>query len=107
MKVRFIFVPQWGGEADYNLFADLPSLPNPWDYISINYNNSPSGTSDFIVKRLWWSIDGGDWSDWKSKEISIECYFALSGYSSDEHKASYEMYKSRKWIELEFDETAY
>jgi hypothetical protein len=34
MKVRPVFVPPGGGEADYMLDLELPGVPQPGDYVS-------------------------------------------------------------------------
>jgi hypothetical protein len=54
MKMTLVFVPAGGGEADYQLDFDLPSVPQPGDYVSIRRPDA-QGTVDFIVRRTWWA----------------------------------------------------
>lgn len=110
MKVRLIFVPPGGGEADYSLDFDLPSLPQPGDYISVK-RPDVLGTEDFIVRRTWWNLEFPDSKLERSasdqtyggvKTIAIECEFAKGHNSSEEHQRASEGYGAK-----EFDDSAY
>jgi hypothetical protein len=110
MKVRLIFVPPGGGEADYSLDFDLPSLPRPGDYISIK-RPDVMGTEDFIVRRTWWNLEFPDSKLARSdsdqthggvKSIAVECEFAIGHNSSEEHQKACAMYGAK-----EFEESAY
>jgi len=52
LKATLAFVPPGGGEADYHLEFELPSVPPPGDYISI-VRSAQRGTEDFVVRRTW------------------------------------------------------
>jgi hypothetical protein len=100
MKVRLVFVPPGGGEADYSLDFDLPSLPQPGDYISI-WRSEKQGTEDFIVRRTWWNLEfpdsklsrsASDQTHGVVKMIAVECEFAIGAYSSEDHKRACNRY---------------
>jgi hypothetical protein len=111
MKVRLVFVPPGGGEADYSLTFDLPSIPQPGDYISITRPDT-LGTSDFIVRRTWWYLDYPDNALYETEESSttgsvkqmvVECEYALGPHPSDEHRRESETYEGIR----EFDNSTY
>ncbi len=56
MTVTFCFVPPSGGEAEYSLAFDLPSIPRAGDYVLTTRPDNPAVTEDFIVKRTWWRL---------------------------------------------------
>ncbi len=56
MKVLLSFVPPGGGEIDYNREADLPGIPRAGDYVRFRDDPNDPGTSDFIVRRVWWYV---------------------------------------------------
>lgn len=94
MKVRLMFVPTGGGEIDYSLDFELPAIPQPGDYITVQ-RDGESGTEDFIVRRTWWylkyphgAVVGRAQGDEKGsvREIGVECEFATGPYSSESHK---------------------
>jgi hypothetical protein len=115
MKVQLVFVPPDGGEADYSLHFELPSVPHPGDYISVK-RPGEDGTADFIVRRSWWSLDYPD-ADLSGKGrqpksgrvvgVAVECEFALGGYSSEGHKRSCEMYRQRGRKVRKFEASTY
>jgi len=102
MKIKFVFVPPGGGEADYSLEFELPSVPQPGDYISIN-EKGQKGTSDFIVRRSWWILNSGGEGIGTTDTVGVECEFAIGHYSSDSHKKVCSSYKDVK----EFEATAF
>lgn len=100
MKVRLVFVPPGGGEADYCLDFELPGLPQPGDYISIGRPDQ-LGSEDFIVRRTWWNLefpgskptrDASDETHGTTKMIAVECEFAKGAYSSKDHQRACEGY---------------
>src|SRR5919205_4005621 len=100
MDVRLVIVPPGGGEADYSLDFNLPSIPRPGDYISV-MRPDQQGTEDFIVRRTWWTLEYPDApmiQDSKStvrgstKKVAVECEIAMGPYSSDAHKKACEGY---------------
>ena len=56
MKVHLSFVPPGGGETDYSLIIEMPTVPQTGDYISIT-RPGQQGAEDFIVKRTWWNLE--------------------------------------------------
>lgn len=115
MNVSLVFVPPGGGESDYTLNFDLPTIPRPGDYISIRRLNQ-EGTSDFIVRRTWWHLyypsdalyeDAKDTTHGTVKGIAVECEFARGPYSGNEHKKSCDSYDVRKGTVKSFEDTAY
>jgi hypothetical protein len=50
MEATLVFVPPGGGDAEYSLQFELPSVPQPESYISITRPDQ-LGTEDFIVRR--------------------------------------------------------
>lgn len=121
MRVKLVFVPPGGGEADYSLDFDLPSVPQPGDYISVT-RSEKVGTEDFIVRRVWWMLDYPHKGEvvisqvgkelppgpmGSVKQLAVECEFALGHYSTDDHKKACEGYKRKKGHIQEFEATAY
>ena len=104
MKINLSFVPPNGGETDYSMPFELPEIPRAGDYISIGRPNQ-SGAETFIVKRTWWNLEFNDTVEKTGilKEIWVECEFAVSPISSDNHKRACENYGDIK----EFDESMY
>ena len=107
MKVNMSFVPPGGGETDYSLPIEMPEIPRAGDYLSI-MRPGQSGTENFIVKRTWWNLEFDESkSVGSTSEVWVECEFALSPLSSDNHKRACEMYKARKGTIEEFDNSMY
>lgn len=120
MKVRLVFVLPGGGEADYSLEFELPSVPQPGDYISI-MRPDEMGTADFRVRRTWWLLEhptsaqtagaiAGTQPVGKLRHplgLTVECEFAKGPHSSDSHQQTCETYKNRKGQLVEFEDTAY
>lgn len=106
MKVNLSFVPP-GGETDYSLPIEMPEIPRAGDYLSIT-RPGQSGTENFIVKRTWWNLEFDESkSVGSTSEVWVECEFALSPFSSDNHKRACEMYRNRKGSVEEFDNSMY
>lgn len=120
VQVRLSFVPPGGGEVDYGLTMELPALPRSGDYISIKREGPPtntefSGSEDFIVRRVWWYCsypDDGKYTHLVGNEpigtaeVNVECEFALSPFSSEDHKRSAKTGKRRSDPQ-EFEDTNY
>lgn len=79
---------------DYSLDFDLPEVPRPGSYISINRPDNPEPYSeDMIVEKVWWRLHhpetrasfSGDEpvKVGKVTEIFVECIQATGPYSSD------------------------
>lgn len=88
IRVTLGIVPAGGGETEYNLPMELPAVPQEGDYISVTRKGEDiTGTEDFIVKRTWWGLE---FDDSKSvggvREIYVECYPAVAGWSTEDHK---------------------
>mgnify|MGYP007020374933 CR=1 FL=1 len=126
IRVHLSFVPPGGGEVDYGLTMDLPSLPREGDYISVLrkkpdgsvLDGDRAGSEDFIVRRVWWSCeypDDGKTSHESGKQPvgtcaapNIECEFAIGPYSSPAHKRAAENYGARgKGEAKSFDDSNY
>lgn len=117
MKVTLVFVPQGGGEADYQLDIDMPALPRPGDYVRVRRPPDEVKTADFIVRRTWWDVrypnnesygpSSGPSPLGTTEGFFVECEYALSPMSTDSHKRMYEAYKHRGKPDREFDDTAY
>lgn len=107
MKVNLSFVPPNGGETDYSLPIDMPEIPRSGDYISISRPNQ-KGVESFIVKRTWWNLEfDAQKETGTTKEIWVECEFALSPSSSENHKKACERYAELEGFIHEFDESMY
>lgn len=113
MKVTFCFVPPGGGgEAEYSLAFDLPSIPQAGDYVLITRPDNPGVTEDFIVKRTWWGLmhprtgtreEAGTRQAGSVREIYVECYFAQGPWSSDAHKESLREFENQGKEPLKLD----
>ena len=115
LRATLVFVPPGGGEADYYLEFELPSVPQPSDYISIARSDQ-RGTEDFIVRRTWWYLEHSDSTLGVSDEpartgttqrVTVECEFARSPYSSDSHLHACDAYAGSGLQVKDFDQTAY
>lgn len=103
MKIRLVFVPPGGGEADYSLEMDVPAIPKAGDYISVAREGNQGRTEDFIVRRTWWAFEcGSEGQNGKATNIAVECEFAKSPYSSEDHVRACERYGASS-----FEETGY
>jgi hypothetical protein len=114
MKATLVFVPPGGGEADYSLDFEIPSVPQPGDYVSIK-RPGQQGTIDFIVRRTWWHMEYPSDALYGDPDnpiygsvtgIVVECEFAIGPYSSPEHKQSCESYKGEGKLQ-KFEDTAF
>ena len=115
MKATLFFVPPGGGEHNYSLDFELPGVPQPGDYISITRPNE-QGTSDFIVRRTWWSLHypsdatykvDGDSTHGSVKEINVECEYARAFTSSEGHLRECERYQRHLGNLKEFENSGY
>lgn len=107
MEVRLLCVPPGGGEPDYSLDIDLPSLPQPGDYVSVG-RPEHRGTADFIVRRTWWYLEHPEGSNRDTVVlISVEAEYARGPYSSEEHLHAYRRYHAQTGEERRFEESAY
>jgi hypothetical protein len=92
MKVNLAFVPPEGGDVEYSLQFELPSVPQPGNYISITRPDQQVGTEDFIVRRSLWHLEHpttgayGKGETGAMRELYVQCEFARGPYSSDEHR---------------------
>jgi hypothetical protein len=98
MKATLVFVPPGGGDAEYSLQFELPSVPQPGSYISITRPDQ-QGTEDFIVRRSLWHLEHpttgayGEGETGTMWELGVECEFARGPYSSDEHRRTCDAYE--------------
>jgi len=116
-EVTLVIVPPGGGEADYSLRMNVPTLPRAGDYISVLRSGAAPkddqhvGSEDFLVRRVWWTFDfpddgqmthtAGEGPVGKVEQIGVECEFAIGHYSSEAHK------KGAGSGALKFDASAY
>jgi hypothetical protein len=114
MKVRLIFVPPGGGEADYQLQFELPAIPQTGDYISI-LRDQEVGYESFIVRRTIWELQypaskgvtADDGSHGTPSTIYVECEFARAAFSSENHKKACDSYEARGFKVPDQEATAY
>jgi hypothetical protein len=107
MKVNLSFVPPGGGEIDYSIPFEIPELPRAGDYIYITRPDQ-KGTENFIVKRTWWNLTFDEKTGTGSQtDIWVECEFALSPLSSENHKRACERYQGKTGELKSFDESMY
>jgi hypothetical protein len=90
-------------KPDYSLEFNLPEVPQPGSYISIQRPDQPEPYGeDLIVQQVWWRLKHPEIGGFGSEvpkiggitEIIVECSPALGPYSSDHwrdlHKAAHE-----------------
>lgn len=89
------------GDSEAEAFYDfeVPEIPRPGDYICVYGPEERCGRQDFIVRRTWWHLEfdhmeGSGKID--KKGIMVECEFALSPYSSLDHKERVKQYNVKK-----------
>ncbi len=65
-------------------------------------------TEDFIVRRTWWVVElpKDDSTSGTTRDVVVECEFAVSPMSSESHKRSVEMYANHGKVAKEFDDSA-
>jgi hypothetical protein len=118
MRVRLVFVPPGGGEADYQLEFELPSIPQPGDYISISRPGSEGdamGTETFTVRRSMWELEYPNLSSMTAKpgehgkaaNIWVECEFARGAFNSKNHERACNGYDGRGKPVAKHEATAY
>lgn len=96
MKAYLCFVPKGGGENDYWLETDMPQAPSKGDWIRIVdkeklEENGRQYMRDFTVGQVEWEFSK-EGESVKFDAIRVECEFALSTSSCDEHRRVYEAY---------------
>jgi hypothetical protein len=86
-------------KPDYSLHFDLPEVPKPGSYISIQRPSEPEPYGeDLVVEQVWWRLrhqeTGGFASDppkiGSVIEIFVECSPAMGPHSSDKWRAQLE-----------------
>jgi hypothetical protein len=113
MKVRLVFVPPEGGDVEYSLQFELPSVPQPGSYISITRPDQ-MGTEDFIVRRNLWHLEhpttgayGEEGETGAMGELYVQCEFARGPYSSDEHRQTCDAFERGGREVQDFDASAF
>jgi hypothetical protein len=86
VPVTLTFVPPGGGEADYGIDVELPAVPRAGDFLCV-YLEGRGDRSDFVVLRVWWNLKAKNTKLEGARHdgITVECEYALSSRSSDEH----------------------
>jgi hypothetical protein len=107
MEVNLVFVAPGGGETGYTIDVDLPSIPQPGDYISI-FHAGHEGTADFIVRRTRWLLDQPkDSARGSLRRFFVEVEFARGFTSSQQHLRSYDTYHALTGEERRFEHSAF
>jgi hypothetical protein len=79
-------------KPDYSLDFELPEVPKPGSYISIQRPDKPEPYGeDLIVRQVWWRLNHPETAGFGSEppkvgkltEIMVECEQAIGPYSSD------------------------
>ena len=111
MKAYLCFVPVGGGEADYWLETEMPQAPSKGDWIRlIDKDESQAGNPcfmrDFTVGQVEWEFyKKGETVEFAS--IRVECEFAESSQSCDDHRRSYAIYAKQTGKENKRRETMF
>lgn len=99
-------------KPDFSLDFNLPNVPSPGDYISIQRpEHEGLWTEDVIVRHVWYvlshpeksAITTGEPKVGTVKDIMIECEIALSPYSSDSWRRNAEAASERGAAVEEFE----
>jgi hypothetical protein len=113
MKVNLAFVPPEGGDVEYSLEFELPSVPQPGSYISITRPDQ-QGTEDFIVRRNLWYLEHPTTESVETtprtgavKALGVQCEVARGPYSSDEHRRTCDAYEQGGREVQDFDASAF
>jgi hypothetical protein len=115
MKATLVFVPPGGGDAEYSLQFELPSVPQPGSYISITRPDQ-QGTEDFIVRRNLWYLEHPTTESYETettrqtgdmRELGVQCEFARGPYSSDEHRRTCDAFERGGREVQDFDTSAF
>jgi hypothetical protein len=111
MKATLAFVPPGGGETDYQMDFDLPTVPQKGDYIMIKEPGAEIRFRSFTVRRTIWSLTyppenrrdalGG------VESVLVECEFARNSLMSKAHAQSCDMYERRGKPMTDQEDTAY
>ena len=56
MKVVIAIVPPGGGEIDYKLPIEMPSVPQAGDHITIDRPGTPDQMEQLVVRKTWWTV---------------------------------------------------
>lgn len=104
MKVTLCFVPPGGGEQDFMMEVELPSVPRVGDYIVIETEPDSSGNhcQGFIVRRNWWRIKEG-----QLRRLVVEAEFAKTSWATNDHEAALKMYSDRGHEPQRMDHSGY
>jgi hypothetical protein len=79
-------------KPDYSIDFDLPEIPRPGDYVSIQRPDQPEPYGeDMIVDKVWWRLNHPETGGFASgpqkigglTEIIVECVQAIGPHSSD------------------------
>lgn len=96
-----IVVREFGRKKpDYSLKFELPTLPRPGDYISINRpDHQQPYSEDMIVRHVWWRMHHADTRMYGTDadpeiiggltEITVECDIAIGPYATDHWRKYY------------------
>lgn len=80
-------------KPDYSIDFELPGVPRPGDYVSVQRPDKPEPYGeDLIVRQVWWRLKHPETGGFGSEppkvgsltEILVECAQAIGPYSSDD-----------------------
>jgi len=94
MRVHIVLPPtERVGPAD-GLVFEMPDVPRPGDFITIQ-RRGQEGTTDFVVRRRLWTLEhpscapahphAGEAPVGATRAVAIECEFAVGSLPSEEH----------------------
>lgn len=104
MRIVIVVREVGGLKPDYSLDFEVPAIPSPGDYLSIQRPDKPKPYGeDVIVRQVWWrlehpetaSVSSGPPKIGKVEEIFVECEPAIGPWSSDQWRDSLERQRAR------------
>jgi hypothetical protein len=95
-KVRIMVREVGELKPEYSLDFDLPEIPSPGSYISIQRPNAfGDHGEDLIVDQVWWRLQLDEAGIGSIKMIFVECVQAIGPWSSDRWRDTLEAQRKR------------
>src|SRR3954469_5724050 len=98
MKVDINIVPPGGGETDYTITVEMPSVPAKGDYLLLRGRQEQEeddfGLRGHIVRRTWWFLETID-NNTRLADVVLEVEVAEGSLDSRNHKKQLAMYVAR------------
>ncbi|MBA4797916.1 MAG: hypothetical protein H2043_10980 [Rhizobiales bacterium] len=115
IKCNLSMVPPGGGEQDYLLQFNLPTLPSVGDFLRIRRENSEDpGAEIFCVRGVFWDLSYPSSSSFAApdeagtvSDIWIECEFVRGPFMTKSHKEVCDMYEARGKKPKDLPDTMY